>query len=59
MTENNNHRVQIFTEQGKFIHKFGSLGASDGKLKDPHGITMDKQGRILVADYSNNRVQFF
>jgi hypothetical protein len=30
-----------------------------GKLNDPHDLTMDSQGRLIVADRGNNRVQLF
>ena len=30
-----------------------------GKFNDPHDITIDSQGRIVVADRGNNRVQIF
>uniref|UniRef100_A0A8C9MEY9 E3 ubiquitin-protein ligase TRIM71 n=5 Tax=Passeriformes TaxID=9126 RepID=A0A8C9MEY9_SERCA len=38
---------------------FGSEGDSDGKLCRPWGVSVDKEGFIIVADRSNNRIQVF
>ncbi|KAK1172376.1 E3 ubiquitin-protein ligase TRIM71 [Acipenser oxyrinchus oxyrinchus] len=38
---------------------FGGEGDGDGKLCRPWGICVDKDGYIVVADRSNNRVQIF
>lgn len=36
---------------------FGAEGGNDGELCRPWGVCCDNQGRILVADRSNNRIQ--
>ncbi|XP_007421432.1 E3 ubiquitin-protein ligase TRIM71 [Python bivittatus] len=38
---------------------FASEGDSDGKLCRPWGVSVDKEGYIIVADRSNNRIQIF
>uniref|UniRef100_A0A8C3S7M1 E3 ubiquitin-protein ligase TRIM71 n=1 Tax=Chelydra serpentina TaxID=8475 RepID=A0A8C3S7M1_CHESE len=38
---------------------FGSKGDNDGKLCRPWGVCVDKEGYIVVADRSNNRIQVF
>ncbi|XP_058122566.1 protein wech [Anopheles ziemanni] len=38
---------------------FGFDGHEDGQVSRPWGITVDKDGHILVADRRNNRVQIF
>uniref|UniRef100_G1NFG9 E3 ubiquitin-protein ligase TRIM71 n=1 Tax=Meleagris gallopavo TaxID=9103 RepID=G1NFG9_MELGA len=35
------------------------IGDSDGKLCRPWGVSVDKEGYIIVADRSNNRIQVF
>ena len=30
-----------------------------GKFNDPHDIAMDSEGRIIIADRGNNRIQIF
>jgi hypothetical protein len=36
-----------------------SLSGDPGKFNDPHDITMDSRGRVIVADRGNNRIQIF
>jgi sugar lactone lactonase YvrE len=54
-----NHRVSIFSKDGKFIKSFGKLGKGNGELDAPHTIAMDSQGRLFVGDRNNNRIQIF
>lgn len=44
---------------GLMLFSFGSEGVNDGKLCRPWGICCDKDGHIIVADRSNNRIQVF
>jgi tripartite motif-containing protein 71 len=44
---------------GKPYCVFGQEGESEGDLCRPWGVACDKEGRIVVADRSNNRVQVF
>ena len=47
------------TRDGKFIKAFGSHGSKPGEFFGPHGLAFDSQGRLFVADRSNNRIQIF
>ena len=38
---------------------FGGEGGADGRFLRPWGICCDRQGRLIVADRSNNRIQVF
>ncbi|XP_075909974.1 E3 ubiquitin-protein ligase TRIM71-like isoform X2 [Petromyzon marinus] len=38
---------------------FGGEGDADGRLCRPWGVSVDREGRFVVADRSNNRVQVF
>ena len=51
--------IQIFDQTGKFISKFGSKGTGEGQFKRPEDIAIDPQGRILVCDTGNSRIQIF
>lgn len=51
-------RVSKFTKDGKFVQSFGKLGTGPVEFKTPHDITMDEQGRLIVADRGNHRLQF-
>ena len=54
------HRVQYFSATtGQYIGQFGCNGKENGQFSTPRGMSTDGKGNILVADYSNNRVQVF
>ena len=59
VTDQLNHRVQIFDSNGNYLRSFGSCGASQGKFIQPHGICFDNNGNILVADKYNHRIPIF
>ena len=50
-------RISRFTKDGKFIRSFGRLGSGPAEFKTPHDIAMDAEGRLLVADRGNHRIQ--
>jgi len=53
------NRIVKYDKSGKYIKEFGGTGWEHGKLRVPHDLAMDSQGRLFVADRSNNRVQIF
>ncbi|XP_070574370.1 E3 ubiquitin-protein ligase TRIM71-like [Ptychodera flava] len=44
---------------GPMVRMFGSEGEAAGQLCRPWGVCTDKDGHIIVADRSNNRIQIF
>jgi sugar lactone lactonase YvrE len=48
-----------FDKTGKLLKTWGKLGSAPGDFSQPHALAMDSQGRLFVADRSNNRVQVF
>ena len=44
---------------GRMLVQFGGEGEEEGKLCRPWGVCTDKDGYIIVADRSNNRIQVF
>jgi sugar lactone lactonase YvrE len=52
-------RVVRYTKEGKFVSAFGSFGTEPGQFAGPHALAFDSQGRLFVADRSNNRIQIF
>src|SRR5688500_12090409 len=51
------HRIARFSSDGKYLSSFGKRGTGDGEFLQPHGLALDSQGRLFVADRGNNRVQ--
>jgi sugar lactone lactonase YvrE len=56
-----NHRVQCFSQAGKYLFGFESLepGAGPGQFHTPHGLAFDSQECLYVVDAQNQRVQKF
>ena len=54
-----NARVHKFSAQGQHLMSWGGPGTGPGEVNLPHGVWIDRQGRVLVADRENDRVQVF
>jgi DNA-binding beta-propeller fold protein YncE len=54
-----NCRVHRFSADGKLIQSWGEPGTGPGQFNLPHGIRVAADGRVLVADRENDRIQFF
>jgi glucose/arabinose dehydrogenase len=54
-----NNRIQVFSENGTFINKWGKTGKADGNFNTPSGIAIDSSGKVYIADTANNRIQVF
>ena len=54
-----NTRVVKFSPQGQFQFQWGEAGSDEGQFALPHGIAVDNESRVYVADRSNSRVQVF
>jgi DNA-binding beta-propeller fold protein YncE len=54
-----NARVHKFSPDAKFQFSWGEPGTAPGQFNLPHGVWIDRRGRVLVADRENDRVQVF
>jgi len=60
VTDTINHRVQVLSSiDGSFLFEFGSQGNQSRQLNSPSGLCIANQGRIIIADYYNHRLQSF
>ena len=59
VTDGDNHRVQIFNSDGKYLRSFGREGNKAGEFNHPMGITYHENGNIFVSDTDNHRIQIF
>lgn len=54
-----NHRIQIFSPEGKFLRTYGHAGEHTNELSYPYDIRVDEQGRQYVCEFGNSRIQVF
>lgn len=55
------HRVVAFSPEGEFLWQIGgdTTGDKQGEFNYPQSLIVDQQGRLLVVEFSNNRVSVF
>ncbi len=54
--------IHRYTAKGDYLGTFGGPGKERGQLSCPHGLMIDTRGkepRLVVADRSNRRLQYF
>ncbi|MCS5629336.1 MAG: peptidyl-alpha-hydroxyglycine alpha-amidating lyase family protein [Pirellulaceae bacterium] len=54
-----NNRIVKFDKDGRYVMEWGKKGSGQGDLNVPHTIVIDRRGRVLVGDRSNERIQIF
>ncbi len=54
-----NHRIQVFSDDGRFLRAYGKAGAGKGELSYPYDICVDAAGRQYVCEFGNSRIQVF
>jgi len=54
-----NHRIQIFSPDGKFLRQYGHAGSGLGQLSYPYDIKVDARGYQFVCEFGNSRIQVF
>lgn len=54
-----NARVHKFAPDGRLQFSWGEPGNGPGQFNLPHGIAVDSQGTVYVADRENSRIQLF
>jgi len=54
-----NARIHKFSADGQLLLSWGEPGAGPGEFNLPHGVWIDRRGRVLVCDRENDRVQVF
>jgi DNA-binding beta-propeller fold protein YncE len=50
-------RISVFDRNGRFLRTIGKTGSGPGEFRTPHALEFDSQGRLIVADRHNHRVQ--
>lgn len=59
VTDAINDRIQVFTEDGRFITKFGRKGSGDEEFDFPSAVCIDKNDMLYVTEVDNCRISVF
>ncbi len=54
-----NHRIQVFSPDGRFLLAYGRAGKAKGELSYPYDICVDAAGHQFVCEFGNSRIQVF
>jgi DNA-binding beta-propeller fold protein YncE len=54
-----NHRIQIFSPDGRWLQSYGRAGQALGELSYPYDVRLDAEGRQYVCEFGNSRIQIF
>jgi DNA-binding beta-propeller fold protein YncE len=54
-----NHRIQIFSPEGKWLKSYGRAGRGLGELSYPYDVKVDREGLQFVCEFGNSRLQVF
>jgi peptidylamidoglycolate lyase len=54
-----NSRIMKFSANGTFLFEWGKKGDKESEFNIPHGIDIDDNGNVYVADRENSRIQVF
>ena len=53
------HRVYVFSKEGKLVTSFGGIGSKEGQFLCPSRLVFDDDGFLYVCDCGNSRLQLF
>jgi DNA-binding beta-propeller fold protein YncE len=54
-----NHRVQVFSRDGKWLATYGKPGRGANELSYPYDVRVDPSGIQFVCEFGNSRIQVF
>jgi len=55
--DSGNHRIQKFSQDGKYLATIGNAGEGPGEFQYPFSFDIDSEGYLYVSDSGNQRIQ--
>jgi len=59
VADSDNHRIQVFNENGKYLRSFGEKERGTGQLDTPKGTVLTSENQLIISEKGNNRIQIF
>jgi YD repeat-containing protein len=59
VVDENNKRVEKFSEGGEYLSSFGTSGTGNGQFSRPTDVAIDAKGNLWVTDAGNSRIEQF
>ena len=59
VVDGDNHRVQVFQQDNKFVFSFSNRGNNPGQFECPVRIAIDPNNNVLVIDLTADRIHLF
>jgi len=59
VSDSHNHRIQVFTADGRFVRQFGNFGTGAGQFVLPIDLSVDATGNVYVIDDTLMRLSKF
>lgn len=56
VTDSCNHRIQVFSAEGRFLRAFGRAGSGAGEFSYPYDVKVDAAGNCFVCEFGNSRI---
>jgi|GEM_PF-2556703 prepilin-type N-terminal cleavage/methylation domain-containing protein len=56
IVDDENGRIEEFSQSGAYIASFGSTGETYNQMQEPSDLAIDSSGNVWVADADNNRL---
>ena len=53
------NKVFAFDRSGQLLFEIGESEDSEARLKSPHGLTVDSEGNLYIADTGNSKIKIF
>lgn len=59
VADSGNHRIQVFSPEGRWLLSYGRPGRGVGELSYPYDVRVDREGRQYVCEFGGSRIQIF
>ena len=59
VADSGNHRIQIFSADGRWLKTYGRAGRGPGEFSYPYDVRLDREGRQYVCEFGGSRIQVF